>query len=105
MDNEMDLLSPKNLPLDLGELGTVTEAELAMPGVYNAVLEFSETGLAVEAFIVLRNAGEISTAAKRYGKTDPGYPNLLVYSEDETGNTRYIVGYELFRYKILHHPA
>lgn len=103
MDNEMDLLSSENLPLDLGELGMVTEAELAMPGVYNAVLEFSETGLAVEAFIVLRNAGEISTAAKQYGKTDPGYPNLLVYSEDETGNTRYIVGYELFRYKILHH--
>ena len=49
MDNEMDLLSPENLPLDLGELGMVTEAELVMPGVYNAILEFLETGLAVEA--------------------------------------------------------
>ena len=103
MDNEMDLLSPENLPLDLGELGMVTEAELVMPGVYNAILEFLETGLAVEAFIVLNSAEEISAAAKRYGKTDPDYPNLLVYSEDETGNTRYIVGYELFRYKILRH--
>ena len=103
MDNEMDLLSPENLPLDLGELGMVTEAELVMPGVYNAILEFLETGLAVEAFIVLSSAEEISAAAKRYGKTDPDYPNLLVYSEDETGNTRYIVGYELFRYKILRH--
>ena len=103
MDNEMDLLSPENLPLDLGELGMVTEAELVMPGVYNAILEFFETGLAVEAFIVLSSAEEISAAAKRYGKTDPGHPNLLVYSEDETGNTRYIVGYELFRYKILRH--
>jgi len=103
MDNEMDLLSPESLPLDLGELGMVTEAELVMPGVYNAILEFLETGLAVEAFIVLNSAEEISAAAKRYGKTDPGYPNLLVYSEDDTGNTRYIVGYELFRYKILHH--
>ena len=103
MDNEMDLLSPENLPLDLGELGMVTEAELVMPGVYNAILEFFETGLAVEAFIVLSSAEEISAAAKRYGKTDPDYPNLLVYSEDETGNTRYIVGYELFRYKILRH--
>lgn len=103
MDNEMDLLSPENLPLDLGELGTVTEAALAIPGVYNAVLEFSETGLAVEAFIVLRSAGEISTAAKQYGRVDPDYPDLLVYQESETGNTRYIVGYELFRYQILHH--
>ena len=103
MDNEMDLLSPESLPLDLGELGMVTEAELVMPGVYNATLEFFETGVAVEAFIVLSSAEEISAAAKRYGKTDPGYPNLLVYSEDDTGNTRYIVGYELFRYKILRH--
>lgn len=103
MENITDLLAPRNLPLELGKLGTVTEAELIMPGVYDAVLEFSETGLAVEAFIVLSNAGEISAAAKRYGKADPDYPDLLVYSEDETGNTRYIVGYELFRYKILHH--
>lgn len=103
MENITDLLAPRNLPLELGELGTVTEAELIMPGVYDAILEFSETGLAVEAFIVLSNTGEISTAAKRYGKADPDYPDLLVYSEDETGNTRYIVGYELFRYKILHH--
>lgn len=103
MENITDLLAPRNLPLELGELGTVTEAELIMPGVYDAILEFSETGLAVEAFIVLSNAGEISAAAKRYGKTDPDHPDLLVYSENETGNTRYIVGYELFRYKILHH--
>lgn len=103
MENITDLLAPRNLPLELGELGTVTEAELIMPGVYDAILEFSETGLAVDAFIVLSNAGEISAAAKRYGKADPDYPDLLVYLEDDTGNTRYIVGYELFRYKILHH--
>lgn len=103
MEDIINLLAPRNLPLELGELGTVTEAELIMPGVYDAVLEFSETGLAVEAFIVLNNAEEISAAAKRYGKTDPDHPDLLIYSENETGNTRYIVGYELFHYKILHH--
>ena len=98
MDKKMELLVLENPPLDLGELGTVTEAELVMPGAYDAILELSETGLAVEAFIVLRNAGEISTTAKQYGKVDPDYPDLLVYQESETGNTRYIVGYELFRY-------
>lgn len=103
MEQKKGLPAPENLPLDLGELGTVTEAELIMPGVYDAVLEFLDTGLAVEAFLVLSNAGEISAAAKRYGKTNPDYPDLLVYLEDKTGNTRYIVGYELFRYKILHH--
>lgn len=54
-----------------------SQAELAMPGVYDAILECSETGLAVEAFIVLSNAGEISAAATRYGKIDPDYPDLL----------------------------
>lgn len=98
MENIIDLL-----PLDLGDLGIVTEAELAMPGVYDAILECSETGLAVEAFIVLSNAGDISASAKQYGKADPDHPGLLVYLEDETGNTRYIIGYELFRYQILHH--
>lgn len=98
MENIIDLL-----PLDLGELGIVTEAELAMPGVYDAVLEDPETGMAAEAFIVFRNAVEISAAAKQYGKTAPDHPDFLVYMEDGGGNTRYIIGYELFRYKILHH--
>ena len=97
MENIIDLL-----PLDLGVLGIVTEAELAMPGVYDAVLEDTETGVAVEAFIVLKNAVEISAAAKQYGKTDPDHSDCLVYMEDGDGNTRYIIGYELFRYRILH---
>lgn len=97
MENIIDLL-----PFDLGELGIVTEAELAMPGVYDAVLEDPETGVASDAFIVLNDAEEISAAAKGYGKAALDHPGLLVYLEDETGNTRYIIGYELFRYRILH---
>lgn len=103
-DTERDkqLLAPENLPLNLDELGTVTEAELVMPGVYDAVLEQPEQGLAAEAYIVLKSSTELSTLAKKFGTAVPGHPGLLVYSEDEGGNTRYIVGYELLRYKILH---
>jgi len=36
MEREIQLLSPENLPLDLGELGVVTEAEAIIPGVYEA---------------------------------------------------------------------
>lgn len=90
------------LPLDLGKLGVVIEAELIMPGVYDTILEDTETGVTAEAFIVLRDAEEISAAAKQYGKTDPDCPDFLVYMEDGAGNTRYIIGYELFRYRILH---
>lgn len=103
MDRETHLMVLENLPLDLGVLGVVTETTPIIPGVYDAILENLETGVAEEAFIVLRNAPEIPAAAKRYGRSAPNHPEFLVYSEDETGNPRYIISYELFRYKILHH--
>lgn len=103
MDREKRLLAQENLPLDLGELGAVTEADLIMPGVYNAVLEDSETRSAVEAFIVFKSASDISDMAKHYGTAAPGYPEFLVYQENRTGNPCYIIGYEFFRYRILHH--
>lgn len=102
MDKEIQILAPENLPLDLEELGLVTEADLVMPGVYNAVLENPETGLAAEAFIVLKSTPVVSDMAKSYGKAVPIHPELLVYQEDRVANTRYIIGYELFRYRILH---
>lgn len=105
MDKEMQIFAPEGLPLDLGELGVVTEADLVMPGVYDVILENSETGVVVEGFIVLRSAVDISDMAKRYGKSNPDYPELLIYTEDSTGNSRYIIGYELFRYRILHQLA
>lgn len=103
MDREIPLLAPENLPLDLGDLGIITEAKLVMPGVYEAALENPETAIGTEVYIVQKNAAEISSAAKGYGKAVPDYPELLAYSEDATGNTMYIIGYELFRYKILNH--
>ena len=73
-----------------------------MPGVYDVIIEQEEIPLGMEAFIVLRNASEISDAAKEYGREISRYPSLLLYAEDDTGNPRYIINYELFRYKILH---
>lgn len=105
MDKEMQIFAPEGLPLDLGELGVVTEADLVVPGVYDVILENSETGVVVEGFIVLRSAVDISDMAKRYGKSNPDYPELLIYTEDSTGNSRYIISYELFRYRILHQLA
>lgn len=101
-DRETQLFAPENLPLDLDELGMVMEANLVIPGVYDAVLEQSETGLAIEAYIVLKNVTGLSDIAKKFGKPAPGYPCLLVYLEDEVGDTKYIIDYELFRHRILH---
>ena len=99
---ETPMLAPENLPLDLGELGAVIEADLVIPGVYDAILRSPEAEIGIEAYIVLKDAAEISKSAKRYGKAAPDYPDLLVYSADDTGNTCYIISYELDRYRSLH---
>lgn len=103
MDKEERTPILENLPLDLGEMGTITEAKLVMPGVYETIMVYSETAIGMEAYIVQKSAAEISSAAKKYGKAVPDYPELLVYSEDTTGNSMYIIGYELFRYNTLNH--
>ena len=73
------------------------EADLVMPGVYDAVLKLpgTATTVGVQAYIVLKAAEDISDTAKRYGVIDPDYPELLVYSENDAGNTCYIISYEL----------
>ena len=56
MEKEIKLLSPENLPLDLGELGVVTEAEAIIPGVYEASMRQEGSLLLSETFIVLSEA-------------------------------------------------
>ncbi len=102
MGKKIKLLEPDNLPWDLGELGIVNEAELVMPGVYDAVLE-RKSRFTEEAFLVHRSAASISVSAKRYGQPVEDYPDYLVYMDSSEGNARYIINYELLRYKILHH--
>ena len=70
MEREIQLLSPENLPLDLGELGVVTEAEAIIPGVYEASMRQEGSLLLSETFIVLSEAPSISAAAKKYGNWD-----------------------------------
>ena len=102
MDREMGLLAPENLPLDLGELGTVKEAESVISGVYETIMEAPEGAVSWEAYIVLRSTANISRTAKGFGLTDPDYPELLVYMEGGGENLRYIIDYELSRYRLLH---
>ena len=61
------LLAPENLPLDLGTRGIITEAKPVMPGVYETIFENPESAIGMEAYIVQKNAAEISSAAKGYG--------------------------------------
>lgn len=103
MDKEIQLLAPENLPLDLGELGIVTEAELVMPSVYEIALQQQETNFAVQAFIVIKSTSNFSDTVIQYGQAIPDYLDFLLYTENSTGNPCVIISYELCRYKILHH--
>ncbi len=103
MDGKTDLFPADELPWNLGELGMIVKADLVIPGVYDAVLEMPETGVLVEAYVVFRDTAEISETAKKYGKAIAAYSEMLAYWEDEVGDSRYIIGYEIFRYKIIHH--
>lgn len=102
MEREIKLLAPENLPLELGDFGIVTDAQIVMPGVYEAVLMQEEVFVGAEAFIINRDTPEISGVAKQYGQAIPEYPALLLYREDSVGNPCCIINYELTRYKILH---
>lgn len=66
-----DLLASENLPLNLDDLGMVTQAELVMPGVYDAVLENPETGVGIEAYIALKKCTWTFNGCKRIRGSGP----------------------------------
>ncbi len=99
---KIKMLDPDDLPWDLGKLGIVIEAELVMPAVYDAVVE-RRIGPPAEVFLVHRNAADISASAKRFGQPVEDHPDYLAYMAIGAENARYIIGYEILRYKILHH--
>ena len=62
-----------------------------------------EANLIVHGFIVIRSISNLSDAVFHYGQMLPDYPDLFLYTENNTGNPCAIIDYELCRYKILNH--
>ncbi len=96
----MEQTDPDMLPFQIeDELGEILVADQPYPDVYHIAAQKDETSLfAAEYYIVLAGTGIISQTVKRYGKTIPGYENLLVYpmSDDKSGWR--LVDYEGIKY-------
>lgn len=93
---------PVDLPFDLtAELGEVNRAELLSPGVY--FLAGKKGAHYPEMYVVTANAPAISEKAWGYGQELPGHPDLRIYELDQPGSGRYIIDFELRRYRIKCH--
>lgn len=90
---------PVDLPFDLtDELGEIKAVELLSPGVY-----FLSSEMFPEIYVVTTDAPAISENARSYGKELPGHPDLRVYELDRPGSGRYIIDFELRRYRMKCH--
>lgn len=91
-----------DLPFDLtAELGEVKGAELLSPGVY--FLAGKKGAHYPEMYVVTADAPAISEKARSYGQELPGHPDLRVYELDQPGSGRYIIDFELRRYRMKCH--
>jgi len=95
-------IDPNDLPIDLGKFGILVRSEPVIPGVYAVEIEH-RLGVVRDSFLAERSTPNISDTAKRYGQDIEVLPDYLLYMPDGSGNVCYIIGYEIYRYKILHH--
>lgn len=90
------------LPFDLtAELGEVVDAEQKSPGVYYLALRNGEQH--PEVYVVTKDAPAISEKARGYGQKFPGHPDLYVYDLHQPGSGRYVIDYEMLRYRMKRH--
>ena len=94
--------TPVDLPFDLtAELGEIEGAELLSPGVY--FLASKKEADYPEVYVVTADAPAISEKARSYGQELPGHPDLRLYELDRPGSGRYIIDFELRRYRMKCH--
>lgn len=95
-------IPPDTLPFDLtAELGEVVDAEQKSPGVYYLALTDGERH--PEVYVVTKDATAISEKARGYGQKFPGHPDLRIYDLHQPGSGRYVIDFEILRYRMKHH--
>ncbi len=80
------------------EFGKVIHSCTECPGVYYATVR--KNNFTVEYYFVTDEATMISPAARAYGEQICTSPVLLVYKLDDLSKGKYIIDYEVLRYKI-----
>jgi len=98
------LIKLNGLPFDLPDnFGKVLKYQEECPGVYYILIEKknkNSTMLEYEYYVVTDEATMISPAARAYGEQICISPVLLAYKLDDVSKGKYIIDYEIFRYKI-----
>lgn len=95
-------IPPDKLPFDLtAELGEIVDAEQRSPGVYYLALKDGEQH--PEVYVVTEDAPAISEKARSYGQKFPGHPDLCVYDLHQPGSGRYVIDFEILRYRMKRH--
>lgn len=92
---------PFGLPAELGEILTV---EMKSPGVYYVGTR-REGAIPnhKELYVVTADAPAISEKARAYGEEVPGYPDLRIYDIHQPCSGRYVIAFEMHRYRIKCH--
>jgi len=99
-----NLTAFNRLPFALpDEFGKVLHSRTECPGVYYMLIgkkNKNNTMLEYEYYVVTDEAAMISTAARAYGEQICTSPVLLAYKLDDVSKGKYIIDYEVLRYKI-----
>lgn len=98
-------IPPDKLPFNLtAELGEVIDAQQKSPGVYYVAAKREGTASSsTEVYVVMADAPAISERARSYGQKFPGHPDLCVYALHQPGSGRYVIDFEILRYRMKHH--
>lgn len=84
-------------------LGDIQKAREECPGVYYvAVRENEDPYFAREYYVIAADTPVIPQKAKKYGRSLPGCPEILLYSMDEERGGYKIIEYEIARYRTEH---
>lgn len=107
MEREERTINPEDLPFDLTTLGDqfddILHAEIECPGVYYIITAPKACQLVTpEYYAVTEDAQMISKDARRYGKTPPQIPGLLLFECGMDGSGWEIVRYEIGIYRTSH---
>ncbi len=98
-----DFTELDELPFDVpDELGEVVDFHNECPGVYYIALNNEDecSTFASEYYVVTHEATMISPAARAYGEQFDESPFLLFYDLGDVSSGKYIIDYEILRYKI-----
>jgi len=99
MENQW--IAPGDLPFHLEEyIGEIETATIECPGVYYIAVQPESGPFATEYYIVTPEANMISDRAKQYGQMVGNGSGLRLYRMDEPEKGRYIIDYEINRYRV-----